>query len=72
MSDEILNIDHHTRILVEKALIRCNSLEHAAVLLGISTRTLYRYRVRYGLWNIPAPGKFLTTTKPTQYEHSVR
>lgn len=71
-AEEVLNIDHHTRILVEKALIRCNSLEHAAVLLGVSTRTLYRYRKRFGIWRDPLTGEVYFPKNSIRYEHLVR
>jgi transcriptional regulator with GAF, ATPase, and Fis domain len=42
-TDECLNLWHHTRELVIKALNRSDTKKQAAALLGISTRTMSRY-----------------------------
>jgi hypothetical protein len=47
MPEEILNIELHTKILVMKALARKPNLTAAAEALGVSLRTLHRYKVAY-------------------------
>ena len=49
MAEEILNIEYHTKILVIKALNRSGMSCEAAQLLGISERTLYRYKKQYNI-----------------------
>jgi transcriptional regulator with PAS, ATPase and Fis domain len=46
---EILNIDHHTKELIVKALNRTSSHEKAAKALGISERNLFRLRKQYNI-----------------------
>jgi len=53
--NNILNIDHHRRILLEKALQKARNRAHAGQLLGVSERTVGRMKQRYGIkwdWEI--------------------
>ena len=51
MEEEILNIEHHKKRLIIKALNKCRCVMHAADRLGVSYKGLYkmmrRYKVRY-------------------------
>lgn len=49
MSQEILNIDHHIKHMVVKALNKYPTVELSAKALGISIRSLHRYRQVYGI-----------------------
>lgn len=49
MSEEILNIDHHVKQLVLKALNKFRYLTEACRALGISERSLANYRQRYNI-----------------------
>lgn len=49
MDQEILNIEHHVKILVLKALNRTANHSYAAKELGITERTLYRYKKNFGI-----------------------
>jgi len=44
---EILNIEYHRRVLTEKAIRKAGSLEDAAKLLGVSKRTVIRWKRHY-------------------------
>ena len=46
---ETLNIDHHTRLLLEKALAKSKNVKEAGKLLGVSGRTVERLKARYGI-----------------------
>lgn len=46
---EPLNIDHHRRQLLQKALEKANNQKEAAMLLGVSERTVTRLKHRYGI-----------------------
>jgi hypothetical protein len=52
MEEEILNIEHHRKDLILKALNRKANREQAAVALGISLRTLQRDLVLYNIKKI--------------------
>jgi len=47
--DEILNLEHHRRLMLEKALARAPDQRAAARMLGVSLRTLARMLDRYDL-----------------------
>lgn len=49
IKEEILNIDYHVKRMVLKALNKCHSGVAASKLLGVSTRTLTRYKIQYGI-----------------------
>lgn len=49
MAEEVLNINHHVKILVMKALTRKPNHGEAAAALGISLRTLHRYKVQFNI-----------------------
>ena len=46
---EILNIDYHVKNLVLKALNKYPTVEQSAAALGVSLRTLLRYKQTYGI-----------------------
>jgi len=47
--EEILNIDHHRKLLVIKALNKYNTIREAAAAIGKDMRTIHRYIRRYSL-----------------------
>lgn len=49
MKDEILNIEYHVKIMVLKALNRTDNNNDACKLLGISVRTLFRYKISFNI-----------------------
>lgn len=49
MEDETLNIQYHIKIMVLKALNRSRFQSEAAGLLGVSERTLHRYKKDFGI-----------------------
>ena len=49
MSDEILNIDYHVRRMVIKALNKTKYVFEAAEMLGVSSRSVYRYMEIFGI-----------------------
>ena len=69
--DEILNIDHHRRILILKALNKAPTYKQAAKLLGISERHIYRWIDQYGI--VQVDGTYMTREQNKsinpQYEH---
>lgn len=50
MSEEILNIEYHVKRMIVKALNNTQTHEDAALLLGITVRTLYRYKAQYNVF----------------------
>lgn len=46
---ENLNIQHNIKILVIKALKRAKTVKEAAGLLGITARTLFNYKRKFGV-----------------------
>lgn len=67
MSEEILNLEHNRRILLEKALARAPDQRAAARLLGVSVRTLARMIDRAGLQY-----DYITKTYTSKHEHPIR
>lgn len=53
---EILNIDFHRKRLLIKALNKAGSSEKAALLLGVSQRTVVRYKGVYRITRTPEGG----------------
>jgi hypothetical protein len=49
VSEEILNIDHHRKALVLKALNKYKREQDVSKALGIGVRTLWNYRKQYGI-----------------------
>jgi len=47
--DDIITIDQLRQQLVVKALNRSADVDHAAQLLGVSKRTVFRYKRSYGV-----------------------
>lgn len=51
MSEEILNLDHHKKILVVKALNRHRTMSQAAAALQMTERNLYHLKKQYKVQN---------------------
>ncbi len=49
ITDEILNIDYHTKRLIIKALNKSPNIPTAARLLGYSEKTLYNKKRQYNI-----------------------
>lgn len=49
MEQEILNIEHHIKIMILKALNKTRHQHFASKLLGISDRSLHRYKKNFGI-----------------------
>lgn len=49
MQDEILNIEYHVKRIVLKSLNKTHFVKEAARLLGISERTLHRYKRQFNI-----------------------
>lgn len=47
--EEILNIQYHVGKMIVKALNRAVNVRDAAKLLGVTERTLYRYKWQYNV-----------------------
>lgn len=47
--EEILNIEYHRQILVDKAIKKTKCLQEAAKVLGVSKRTVIRWKRSYGI-----------------------
>lgn len=71
--DEILNIDHHRRILILKALNKAKSVKGGAVLLGLSERQTFRWIDRFDIIRID--DTFMTPEQIKsilpQHEHTI-
>lgn len=63
MKEEILNIDHHRRLLILKALNRTGTVAGAARLTGYSERQLWRLVHAYGI--IRQDDQFIIQSKCT-------
>lgn len=73
MADEILNIDHHRRILILKALNKAPTVKRAAKLLGISERHIYRWMDRFDIILVDetyTTEEQIKSTNPL-YEHAI-
>lgn len=49
MSEEILNLEHHQKIMTIKALKKTKKIKEAAIELGINERTLYTWMKKFNL-----------------------
>lgn len=49
MQEEILNIRHHVKTMVVKALNRTQDAESAAKTLGVTSRTVLNYKKEFGI-----------------------
>lgn len=47
--EEVLNLHYHFKRMAIKALNKAETIQEAADLLGISERTLHRWKVIYGI-----------------------
>ena len=65
--EEILNLDHHRRLLLEKALARAPDQKAVARMLGVSVRTVARMLDRYNFQY-----DYTTKTYISRHEHTVR
>lgn len=59
---ESLNIDHHTKRLVLKALNKAETDKEAALLLGCSLRQLYLYKKQYDIVFVKEVNLYFTKT----------
>lgn len=49
MEDEILNIEYHVKRIVLKALNKTRFVKQAADMVGVSERTLHRYKKDFNI-----------------------
>jgi transcriptional regulator of acetoin/glycerol metabolism len=49
MTEEILKLEHHQRLMSIKALQKTRNVKDAASILGVTDRTLYRWMKKFNL-----------------------
>lgn len=69
MSEEILNLRYHKKLLVIKALNRYSTMKAAAAALEITERNLYQLKKEYNVQHID--GKFKIATHGNSKKNSM-